>query len=133
MKGDAQQKRDAKARDELVQRLIEDPKFLTTWAREQVVLATVILAEAMVSTGGRNTTSQRVQAVKELMANIEMCLEEARGDEPSSKGKSTLAPTKASSTTGARDVWRGGHAVGMADEHPAKVGEPSVELPDRPE
>jgi hypothetical protein len=119
--------------EKLVQKLLKDPKAAAPYAREMIVRATVKLGMLMTgSITGPNATSQYVQVIKELMTNIELLLEEAGGDDRPEKGKQNLAPKKASSTSGARTVWQGGNAKQVAGADPDPLGEPPVELPDRP-
>jgi len=120
----------------LIKKLATDPKFLASWARQKVIRASVELAEIMESelTGG-NAPSQKVGAIKELMTNIEILLEEANELSPESqeKGKPHIAPTTRGTAVGSRAPWGGARPNAVAKEDAEPLGEPPVELLDRPE
>ena len=118
----------------LVKKLLKDPAFQQRWAREQIVVATVELASAIVEEPEDQKTalSQKVQAIKELMTGIELLLEEGHAADTGSQGKQNWAPPKSSGTVGPRAAWVG-RTLEVAERHPEPLGEPSVELPKRPD
>lgn len=95
--------------EQRAQEWIEDPSKLVEWARMQVMISTQILAHRIHSPGGhRSAVTQQISAIKELMQNIEVLLQEAQEGEIGKKqGQSGLAPTTNRRQVGTRKPWEG--------------------------